>query len=98
MTSFYFSFGISLIKFPPVGCNLFHLSVSCLSSEKINIFWDKCNETPVQCPVTAKPVEFSSNEELEEAQSINSGIEQFYKISSVFTLNSLSFLDYPDEI
>lgn len=72
--------------------------MSRLLREKINVFWDKCNETPVQRPVIAKPVEFSSCEELEEAQSVNSGIEQFYKISSVFTLNSLSYLDYADGI
>lgn len=86
-TSLYFSFGISLLKFPLVRYNLFHLSVSCLSTEKISIFWDECNETPVQRPVSAKPVEFSSHEELEDAQWANTETEQFYKI----TLNSLTY-------
>lgn len=97
-TSLYFSFGISFIKFPHVRCNLFHLSVSGYLEKKNSIFWDKCNETPFQCPVTAKPVEFSSPEELEEAQLVTSGIEQPHKICSIFTLNPASCLDYPDGI
>ncbi|PKU41908.1 hypothetical protein llap_7785 [Limosa lapponica baueri] len=75
--------------------NLLVMNFEPRREEKINIFWDKCNETPVQRPVTAKPIEFTLREELEEAQSVNNGIEQFYKFRSVFTLNSLSYFDYP---
>lgn len=48
--SLYFSCGASLIKLPAVRWNLFCFSVSRLSREKIDIFWDECNETPVQVP------------------------------------------------
>lgn len=49
-TALCFSYGAGLIKLPPVRWNLFHFLVSCLLREKINIFWDKCNETLAQVP------------------------------------------------